>query len=145
MGILLTSVGRNKDASKLSTHMIEETKNEKQPMFLTCNVTQESSKDIWFLDNACSNHVTGNKELFSSLDTSIQFEVKLGNDSKVKVNGKAVIVVYAKNCKRRTIHDAYYVPGLMCNLLSVGQLMEKEYIVFFKNKVCTIYDKHPCK
>ena len=74
---------------------------------------------------ACSNHMIGNKELFSSLDTSIQYEVKLGNDSKVKVNGKGVIVVYAKNGKKRTIHDVYYVPSLMCNLLSVGQLLEK--------------------
>ena len=41
--------------------------------------------------------MTGNKELFSSLDTSIQSEVKLGNDSKLKVSGKGVIVVYAKN------------------------------------------------
>ena len=105
--------------------MTEETENEEQPMFLTCNVTQESSKDIWFLDSACSNHMTGNKELFSSLDTSIQSEVKLGNDCKVKVNGKGVIVVYVKDGKRRTIHDVYYVLGLMCNLLSVGQLLEK--------------------
>ena len=71
--------------------------------------------------------------------------MKLGNDSKVKVNGKGVIVVYSKNGKRRTIHDVYYVPGLMCNLLSVGQLLEKEYRVFFKNKVCTIYVKYPSK
>ena len=49
------------------------------------------------------------------------------------------------NGKRRTIHGVYYVPGLMCNLLSVGQLLEKEYIVFFKNKVCTIYEKYPSK
>ena len=70
------------DASKLSTHMTEEIENEEQPMFLTCNITQESSKYIWFLDSACSNHMTGNKELLSSLDTSIQSEVKLGNDCK---------------------------------------------------------------
>ena len=90
--------------------------------------------------------MTGNKELFSSLDTSIQFEVKLGNDNKVKVNGKCVIVVYANNGERRTIHDVYHVPGLMCNLLSVGQLLEKEYGVFFKKKICTInYDKYPIK
>ena len=84
------------DTSKLSTHITEETKNEDNPMFFTCNVTQESSKYIWFLDNACNNHMTGNKELFSSIDTSIQSEVKLGNDCKVKVNGKGEIVVYAK-------------------------------------------------
>ena len=81
--------------------MTEETENEEQPMFLTCNVTQESSKYIWFLDSACRNHMTRNKELFSSLDTSIQSEVKLGNYYKVKVNGKGVIVVYAKDGKRR--------------------------------------------
>ena len=86
--------------------------------------------------------MTGNKELFSSLDTSIQSEVKLGNDCKVKVNGKGVIVVYAKYSKRRTIHGVDYVPSLMCNLSSVGQLLEKEYRVFFKKKVCTIYDKY---
>ena len=71
--------------------------------------------------------------------------MKLGNDYKVKVNGKGVIVVYTKNGKRRTIHDVYYVPSLMCSLLSIGQLLEKEYKVFFKNKVCTIYDKYPSK
>ena len=43
------------------------------------------------------------------------------------------------------MHDVYYVLGLMCNLLSVGQLLEKEYRVFFKNKVCTNYDKFPTK
>ena len=69
----------------------------------------------------------------------------MGNDCKVKVNGKGVIAVYAKNGKRRTIHYVYYVPSLMCNLLSVGQLLEKEYRVFFKNKVCTIYAKYPSK
>ena len=46
---------------------------------------------------------------------------------------------------KRTIHDIYYVPGLMCNLLSVGKLLEKEDRVFFQNKVCTIYDKYPSK
>lgn len=56
-----------------------------KPVFLTCNVTQESSNDIWFLDNECNNHMTGNKDLFSSLDTSIQSKAKLGNESKVKV------------------------------------------------------------
>ena len=94
-------------------------------MFLTCNVTQESSKYIWFFDSSCINHMTRNKELFSSLHTSIPSEVNLGNDSKVKVNGKGAIIVYAKNGERRIIHDVYYVPILMCNLLSVGQLPEK--------------------
>lgn len=56
-----------------------------------------------------------------------------------------MIPIYTKNEKRRKIDEVYYVPGLKCNLISVGQLMEKKYRVFFKNKVCTIYDKYPSK
>ena len=60
---------------------------------MTCNVTQECSNGIWFLDSGCSNHMTGNKDLFSNLDTNIQSEVKLGNDNKVCAIGKGMIVV----------------------------------------------------
>ena len=88
-GILLTSVGRRKHILLSFLHTSQRRlKNEEKPMLLICNVTQESSNDIWFLDSACINHMTGNKELFFSLDTSIQSDVKLGNDDRVKVNGK---------------------------------------------------------
>ena len=50
--------------------------------------------------------------MFSNLDTSIQFEVKLGNDNKVCVKGKGMIGVYTRNGERRTIDDVYYVPSL---------------------------------
>lgn len=59
-------------------------------------MTQESSNDVWFLDNGCSNPMTRNKELFVSVDTSVQSEVKLSNDNKVSVNSKAAIAVYTK-------------------------------------------------
>jgi hypothetical protein len=44
----------------------------------------------------------------------------LGNEIKVRVNGKGVIPVYTKNDERRKIDDVYYVPGMKCNLTSVG-------------------------
>ncbi len=31
-----------------------------------------NENDVWFLDSGCGNHMTGNKDLFSSIDTSIQ-------------------------------------------------------------------------
>jgi hypothetical protein len=89
--------------------------------------------------------MTRNKDFFFILDTSIQSTVNLGNEIKVRVNGKGVIPRYTKNDERRKIDDVYYVPGMKCNLTSVGQLIEKKYRVFFKNKVCTIYDKYPSK
>jgi hypothetical protein len=69
----------------------------------------------------------------------------LGKKIKVRVNGKGVILIYTNNDERRKIDDVYYVPGMKCNLTSVGQLIEKKYGVLFKNKVCTIYDKYPSK
>ena len=41
------------------------------------------------------------------------------------------------------MEDVFYVPRLKCNLLSVGQLEDKNYGVKFKNKVWTIYDNLP--
>lgn len=38
-------------------------------LFITCHGARESSSNIWFLDSGCSNHMTGNKELFENLDT----------------------------------------------------------------------------
>jgi hypothetical protein len=81
-------------------------------VFLTCNVTQESANDIWFLDSGCSNHMTGSMDLFSSIDTSIQSEVKLGNECKVTVNGKGVVSIYTKDNHKINIDDVYFFPGL---------------------------------
>jgi len=101
-------------------HITEESSVDEFPVFLTCNVTQESAKDVWFLDSGCSNHMTRNKDLFSSIDTSIQSEVKLGNDCKVTVSGKGIVLVYTRKNEERNIYDVHFVPGLKCNLISVG-------------------------
>ena len=45
--------------------------------------------------------MTGNKDLFASLDDSIKSEVKLGNDSKVSVMGKGVINVLTKKWRKK--------------------------------------------
>jgi len=34
---------------------------------------------------------------------------------------------------------------MKCNLLSIGQLAQKGYNVFFENDVCTIMDRAPSK
>jgi hypothetical protein len=103
LGIFLTNVGRSRQMLENSLHIL-------QMNFRMIKI--ESANDISFLDSGCSNHITGNKDLFSSIDTSIQFELKLGNDCKVTVNGKGVVLVYTKNNQRRNIDDVYFVIGL---------------------------------
>ena len=62
-----------------------------------------NENDVWFLDSECNNQMTRNRELFTSLDSFVQFEVNLGDGNKVIVNGKGVITVHAKNDKKKIV------------------------------------------
>ena len=110
---------------------------------IECNVVQESPSDIWYLDSGCSNHMTGNAELFSYLDESVQTEVTLGNNNKVTVLGKGTINILTKQGEQKVMPDVYYVAGLKHNLMSIGQLVQKGYKVYMENNECVILDKFP--
>ena len=59
--------------------------------------------------------------------------------------GKGEIKIFTKKGEKKTIANVYYVPGMKCNLLSIGQLVQKGYNIFFVNDVCTIIDRAPNK
>lgn len=114
-------------------------------MFLSCHISEDiHTKDLWLLDSGCSNHMTGNKDLISCIDTSTNSEITLGDDSRVKAQGKGIVPILTKQNQRKEIHDVYYVPNLKHNLISVGQLMEHGYDIIFKGTTC-IFDKPPSR
>ena len=59
--------------------------------------------------------------------------------------GKGDVAFLTRKGEKKTISDVYYVPGMKCNLLSIGQLVQKGYNIFFEDDVCTIMDKPPSK
>eukprot|EP00253_Pinus_taeda_P027098 PITA_27098 len=122
----------------------EENKNS-QNVLLTCNIAQDKQEDVWFLDSRCSNHMTGNIAMFANLDEDVKSEVTTGTDSKIAVKGKGSVSIRARNGEQMTVPEVYYVPGLKCNLLSIGQLIDKGYNVFLKYDTCTIRDIPPSK
>ena len=87
---------------------------------LECNAVQESTHDIWYLDSGCSNHMTGNLNLFSSLDNSVKTDVTLGNNVQVIVLGKDTVDILTKHVESKYIPDIYHVEGLKHNVLSIG-------------------------
>ena len=62
---------------------------------LKCNDVQEIPCDISYLDSGCNNHMTGNLNLFFSLDKSVQ-TVTLGNNGQVIVLGKCILGILTK-------------------------------------------------
>lgn len=112
-------------------------------MLLACNIAQEKQSDIWYLVLGRSNHMLGNREMFSNLDEGVKSKVSLRIDSKVFVMGKGRVNILIKKGEKKYISDVYVVLGLKHNLISIGQLMQKGYHVFFKNDVCTILDRPP--
>jgi RNase H-fold protein (predicted Holliday junction resolvase) len=98
--------------------------------------------DAWFLDSGCSNHMCGNKGMFLNMVEGHKHFVKCGNNSRMSVAGKgSVRLVF--NGTTFLVQDVYYVPELRNNLLSLGQLQEKDLTILIKNGICKIY--HPNK
>ena len=89
--------------------------------------------------------MTGYKYLFTSLDSFVTYQIKLGDNYQNKFVGKGVIYVLTKQDEKKYIHDVYYVPGLRHNLMSVGHMNEHGYSVIFEGSKCTILDKPPSK
>ncbi|XP_034910967.1 uncharacterized protein [Populus alba] len=93
----------------------------------------ENHENIWYLDSRASNHMYGQRGLFSDLDETIQGLITLGDTSKVPVKGKDNIPIKLKNGDHSYIANVYYVPAIKHNILSIGQLIEKGYTLYTKN------------
>ena len=76
---------------------------------LECNAIQESPHDIWYLDSGCNNHMTGNLNLFSSLDNTVQTDVTLGNNIQVIVLRKCTIGTLTKQGESKFVYDVCHV------------------------------------
>jgi len=57
------------------------------------------------------------------------------------VEGKGIISVQTKGGTPKLIYDVLYVPNLAQNLLSVGQLLQRGFLVKFEDDCCVISDK----
>jgi len=64
--------------------------------------------------------MTGNIDMFISLDKSVKIDVILGNGNKVSIEGKGCINIVTKIGDKKCIQDVLYVLGLQHNLMSVG-------------------------
>ena len=64
--------------------------------------------------------MTGNLNLFSSRDNSIQIDFTLGNNDQITVLGKCIVGILTKQGDHKYMHDVYHVEGMKHNFLSIG-------------------------
>ena len=94
----------------------------------------------WYLDSGASNHMCGKKEMFMKFEKTPEEDVTFGDYSKVTVQGKGTILYKSKNGNHGDISDVYYVPAMKSNILSLGQLLEKGFIINMKDRYITLKD-----
>nr|GEW99697.1 putative zinc finger, CCHC-type [Tanacetum cinerariifolium] len=56
-----------------------------------------SSRDMWYLDNEASNHMTKERNLFAELNKSVTGRVWFGDSSAVEIKGKVTLLFQCKN------------------------------------------------
>ena len=78
----------------------------------------------WVIDSGCTQHMTGDPRMFTSLDEEVdgQERITFGDNSKGKVKGLGKVSI----SNDHSISNVLYVASLSFNLLSVGQLCDRK-------------------
>lgn len=120
--------------AKLAKQENEET------LLMVTTKEEERFKDQWYLDSGCSSHMTGRSDWFISINKSMKSRVKFANDSALAAEGVGDVLIKRKDGKQSLISNVLYIPGMKSNLLSIGQLVEKNYRVVIEDKLMSITD-----
>ncbi|KAJ1398972.1 Zinc finger, CCHC-type [Sesbania bispinosa] len=95
-----------------------------------------SGNSHWLFDSACCNHMIANINLLPSA-TSIYSLPPIHTTNGTKMNISHIEHITASNL---SLIDAYFVPNLTLNLISVGELCEKGLNVLFSPSGVQVQD-----
>ena len=84
-------------------------------------------KKPWYLDSGCLKHMTGDENLFQELDRNRSGSVTFSDNSNRAIQGIGTI----DNNFQTQIKHFLYIEGLKYNLLSISQLCDKWFKVYF--------------
>jgi hypothetical protein len=89
-------------------------------------------EDTWLIDSGASKHMTGQRDILSSLiENNFPQKVTLGDDYPYPIKGVGESTYKLDSGIPMNMKDALYVPGLMKNLLSISTLDNKGFRVAF--------------
>ncbi|MCI06951.1 hypothetical protein A2U01_0028013, partial [Trifolium medium] len=132
---------RSKDESNdAEAKMARNDDGEGSVMLLVTTRDEGDCQEKWYLDIGCSTHMTGRKDWFTSLKATQNNNVKFADNSSLAVQGIGDVSIKRRDGKCSVISGVLYIPGIKCNLLSIGQLLEKDYKIMMENKILNVYN-----
>jgi hypothetical protein len=92
-------------------------------------VNYKTGGSHWVIDSGCTQHMTGDPRMFTSLEDNgvCQEKIIFGDNSKSKVKGIDKIAI----SNDHSLSNVLYVASLSFNLLSIGQLCDLDYQCLF--------------
>lgn len=100
-----------------------------------------SPAGVWYLDSGASSHMTGCRNMFTTLDESVHGTVRFGDGSVVKIQGRGTVVFECLTGDHRVLGDVYFIPSLRSNIVSLGQLDENGCKITIEGGVMCILDR----
>ena len=105
-------------------------------------VSSTASYDVWYIDSGASTHMAGVRDYVSDYqEEQMNFKITMGNKSKCTLVGRGTIVFQTEAGNRIRATNELHVPRLGMNLLSVSQLQNRGYDLYFIGN--RVYVKHP--
>ncbi|CAN0886875.1 Retrovirus-related Pol polyprotein from transposon TNT 1-94 [Linum grandiflorum] len=90
----------------------------------------------WLLDSAAFNHMCNNRSNFCSLKPGSSLLLQVANGAQIPAHGVGTVAT-----NDVTLADTLYVPQLIPNLVSVGQLTDEGCDVIFTGVGCHVQDR----
>uniref|UniRef100_A0A2N9H2Q3 Integrase catalytic domain-containing protein n=1 Tax=Fagus sylvatica TaxID=28930 RepID=A0A2N9H2Q3_FAGSY len=108
----------------------------KQILSTSGKVSSAVSGNTWYFDSACCNHMSPDSQLFSSvIPTTHAPLIQTANGSYISANHTDSV-----STPTLSLSDTYLILNLTLNLISVGQLCELGYDLWFGSSGCRVQD-----
>nr|KAJ0223311.1 hypothetical protein LSAT_V11C200079080 [Lactuca sativa] len=113
------NLGETEEDKKLfMVRMAEDDHKERTHMALMmCAGDVNKANNIWFIDSGCSNHMTRQREVFSTLDNTQKMVVQIGDGKKLYREGQGTVKTQLTTGKTRLVHEVFF--GLMSKSITI--------------------------
>jgi len=137
---MLQLVSEQKFRKCFEKHVFENVLSAKNKPKNQANLAQdEASSDSEVVMLMAKTSSTGRHDWFIKIDDSSQGKIRFADDSSLNSEGIGRVVLQDSGGREVVIDGVLYVASLKTNLLSLGQLLQKGFIMEMKENGLSVY------